>query len=71
MMASLSIILEPDIIKNSYVSFYTILSSIQTMTKQTIMILIFGQCRKNAVQPAHVYSQILVYPNRPIFKVFV
>jgi hypothetical protein len=59
MTSSLSIILESDIIKKFVRQFYAILSCIQTM-----MILIFGEWCKNAVQAAHVYSQ--TYPNRPI-----
>jgi hypothetical protein len=37
--------------------------------EKTDMILILGECRKNGVQPARVYSQR--YPNRALSNVSV
>jgi hypothetical protein len=50
---------------NSYVSFYAILSCLQTIKNR----LICGEWRKNAVQAAHFYSQR--YPNRPISSFYL
>jgi hypothetical protein len=56
MMAALSIILEPDIIKKCVRQFLRDFIRYSNHEK-TDMILVFGECCKNVIQATHVYSE--------------